>query len=79
MIEWMNAQKCRKVSIDIPSGVCARTGRVLGTAFHADLTVSMACVKAGCEWFPGKNYAGRPWLFRSALMRHILQMIRLYA
>lgn len=57
-IEWMNAQKCRKVSVDIPSGVCARTGRVLGTAFHADLTVSMACVKAGCEWFPGKNYAG---------------------
>ena len=46
------------MAIDIPSGVCARTGKILGTAFRAELTVAMACVKAGCEWFPGKEYAG---------------------
>ena len=54
VVEWMNAQKCRKVAVDIPSGVCARTGRILGAAFCAELTVAMACVKAGCEWYPGK-------------------------
>ena len=58
IIRWMNRQDCRKVAVDIPSGVCARTGQILGTAFRADLTVSMACVKAGCELFPGKTYAG---------------------
>lgn len=58
IIEWMNRQNARKVAVDIPSGVCARTGRILGTAFRAELTVSMECVKLGCELFPGKAYAG---------------------
>ena len=58
VIEWMNSRRCSKVAVDIPSGVCARTGEILGTAFRAELTVAMACVKAGCEWFPGKEYAG---------------------
>ena len=58
IIEWMNRQNARKVAVDIPSGVRARTGRILGTAFRAELTVSMECVKLGCELFPGKAYAG---------------------
>lgn len=58
VIDWMNSMKCGKVAVDIPSGVCARTGRILGRAFRAGLTVAMGCVKAGCEWFPGKSCAG---------------------
>lgn len=59
VIEWMNHRQCGKVAADIPSGVSARTGKILGTAFQADLTVSMACVKAGCELYPGKSFAGK--------------------
>ena len=44
IIEWMNAWECEKVAVDIPSGVSAASGRILGTAFRADLTVAMACV-----------------------------------
>ena len=58
IIRWMNDQDCRKVAVDIPSGVCAGTGRILGAAFRADLTVSMAFIKVGCELFPGKFCAG---------------------
>lgn len=58
VIDCMNRAEGKKVAVDIPSGVCARTGQVLGIAFRADLTVSMACVKLGCELFPGKEYAG---------------------
>lgn len=58
IITWMNEQKCQKVAVDIPSGVSSATGKILGTAFHADLTVSMACVKIGCEMYPGKYCAG---------------------
>ena len=58
VIEWMNDKKCEKAAIDIPSGICAESGRVLGIAFRADITVSMECVKLGCELFPGKLYAG---------------------
>ena len=58
IIAWMNEQDCCKVAVDIPSGVSSATGKILGIAFHADLTVAMACVKTGCEMYPGKNYAG---------------------
>ncbi len=59
IIRWMNEQKCAKAAVDIPSGVCAQTGNVLGIAFRADLTVAMACVKVGCELFPGKSFSGK--------------------
>ena len=29
----MNDKKCEKAAIDIPSGICAESGRVLGIAF----------------------------------------------
>lgn len=58
IIDWMNGKKCDKVAVDIPSGVSAADGKILGTAFRADLTVAMACVKVGCELYPGKSYAG---------------------
>jgi len=45
VIEWMNQQEAQKVAVDIPSGICSSTGRVLGIAFQAQLTVSMACEK----------------------------------
>ena len=35
-----------------------RAAEFLGIAFRADITVSMECVKLGCELFPGKLYAG---------------------
>ncbi len=59
LIDQLNGMKGRKVAVDIPSGVSSRTGQILGTAFQAELTVSMACVKLGCELFPGKEMAGR--------------------
>lgn len=58
VIRWMNQKQAAKVAVDIPSGVSAQTGRILGVAFRADLTVSMACAKLGCELYPGKEYAG---------------------
>lgn len=58
IIAWMNKQNCGKVAVDIPSGVDSATGKILGTAFRADLTVAMACVKAGCEMYPGRYCAG---------------------
>lgn len=59
VLRWMNAQSAQKVAVDIPSGISAATGQVLGEAFRADLTVAMACVKLGCALFPGRSYAGK--------------------
>lgn len=59
IIETMNACKGEKVAVDIPSGISSATGKVLGTAFRADLTVTFQCEKLGCVLYPGHMYAGK--------------------
>ncbi len=46
------------VSVDIPSGIHADTGEVMGCAIEADLTVTMEFLKPGLLLFPGSEYAG---------------------
>lgn len=46
------------VSVDIPSGVCADTGKILGAAVQADLTVTFAFAKRGHLLYPGREYTG---------------------
>jgi len=48
--EWItaiNGSGLRVVAIDVPSGVDADTGRVLGVAVRADLTVTLGLPKPG--------------------------------
>lgn len=59
IIEKMNRKNGFKAAVDIPSGVHASTGKVLGTAFQADLTVTFACCKLGMVLYPGHLYAGK--------------------
>lgn len=59
LIDWVNRQTAKKVAVDLPSGVSADTGRVLGTAIKADLTVTFACQKIGQLLYPGTQYCGK--------------------
>ncbi|MDH7481506.1 MAG: NAD(P)H-hydrate dehydratase [Armatimonadota bacterium] len=47
------------IAVDIPSGVDADTGRVLGVCVKADVTVTFALPKLGIVIYPGAEYAGR--------------------
>ena len=47
------------VAVDIPSGICSKTGKILGCAVKADLTVTFAYGKAGLFLYPGADYAGK--------------------
>jgi len=49
---------CHVVAVDIPSGLHADTGRVLGTAVNADLTVTFIGVKQGLLTGEGPDYGG---------------------
>lgn len=46
------------IAIDMPSGISADTGQILGVALKADLTITFECLKAGQLIYPGKEYAG---------------------
>ena len=57
-IMWLNGLSGKKVSLDIPSGVSAEDGRVLGAAFRADLTVTFGFLKTGMLLYPGRELCG---------------------
>jgi NAD(P)H-hydrate epimerase len=57
-IEWLNQQSSPVVAVDIPSGVDASNGRVMGTAVDATLTVSFAFIKIGQVSYPGAGLVG---------------------
>jgi NAD(P)H-hydrate epimerase len=54
----LNASGKPVVAIDIPSGIHADDGSVMGTAVRADLTVTMALLKRGLVLHPGAQLAG---------------------
>ncbi len=59
VIDWINQQSAFKVAVDIPSGVSADTGAILGLAVEADLTVTFAYRKIGQVLFPGTEFCGK--------------------
>lgn len=59
VVRQMNSINGYKVAVDIPSGIHADTGAVMGIAFHADITVTFAFSKLGLRLYPGAEYAGR--------------------
>lgn len=58
MINDKKAQNAFVVAVDIPSGINASDGRVMGIAVEADITVTFGYTKKGLCLYPGKNYAG---------------------
>lgn len=59
VIEWINAGKSFVISADQPSGIHTDTGKVMGCAVRADVTVAFAYRKLGTVLYPGAKYAGR--------------------
>ncbi len=62
VIEAANAAEAIKIAVDIPSGIHADSGAVLGTAFKADATVTFGMPKIGLISYPGAQYAGDVFL-----------------
>jgi len=46
------------VAIDIPSGLDADTGKILGVAVEADVTCTFGLAKPGLVQYPGKAHVG---------------------
>jgi len=55
----INQSKNPVVSVDIPSGVCSNTGKILGNAIKADFTITFHRKKIGHIFGFGKQFSGR--------------------
>lgn len=57
-VNQINALHCPVLSIDIPSGLCADTGRVLGNAIRASQTLTFIAQKPGLFTLDGPDHVG---------------------
>lgn len=58
-IESANQSNAPVIACDIPSGISADTGEILGCAIKAHSTVTFSCLKPGLITEPGKTYSGK--------------------
>lgn len=59
VIRRVNTTGVPVLSIDIPSGVCGKTGKILGSCINASRTVTFCLPKAGLAVHPGCGHTGR--------------------
>lgn len=57
-VSKINNKKNTVYSVDIPSGICADTAKVLNTVVKADYTVTFGSHKIGTVLYPGADYCG---------------------
>lgn len=57
-IDWVNAQHAPVVAVDIPSGLDATSGRILGRCVKAAVTLTFAQPKIGHLLYPGVGCVG---------------------
>jgi len=62
LISLVNKSSVPAIAVDIPSGVSADTGEILGAALKADWTLTFAFPKLGLFLYPGAEYAGQVYV-----------------
>ena len=72
VIERVNHSGLPVAAVDIPSGLSADTGQVLGMAVRADLTVTFGLPKIGLLMPPGEQLAGRLEVVDIGIPPHVL-------
>lgn len=58
LVDTVNAMDAPILALDVPSGLCADTGRVLGTAVAADHTLTFIGIKPGLCTLDGPDHVG---------------------
>ena len=61
LIDRVNHLRPPVLAVDIPTGLSADTGEVLGAALQAEVTVTYGWPKIGQVMTPGRDYVGRLW------------------
>lgn len=72
VIDFINLRNEPKLSIDIPSGINADTGKIMGTAVKCDYTCTYASKKYGQFLYPGREYCGELICFKIGIPVELL-------
>ena len=71
-IDKINSSKAFVVSLDLPSGIAANSGKIMGTAVKSDLTPTFAMSKPGHFLYPGRSYSGNVRVVDISTPRYII-------
>lgn len=66
----INERLSKVISVDIPSGIDANTGKICGTAVKADITVTFGFRKLGHVLYPGTEYTGELFVEDIGITEH---------
>ncbi len=72
-VDAVNAQGVPVAAVDLPTGVDADTGAVAGRAVKADLTLTMALLKRGLLFSPGRECCGLVEIVDICMPRALIQ------
>lgn len=59
IIDTINQIDAVRIAVDMPSGVNADNGQIMGAAVKCDYTITFSYDKLGLELWPGSEYAGK--------------------
>ena len=57
-IEWLTTLSCPVLALDVPSGLNADTGAIMGCSVRADYTITFLAAKPGLYTLAGRDHAG---------------------
>jgi hydroxyethylthiazole kinase-like uncharacterized protein yjeF len=73
IVELINTSHAPVISVDVPSGLHADTGRFTGPCIKAERTGTMALPKIGHFFFPGKEMSGKVSVVDIGVPHHVIQ------
>jgi len=76
VIQGMDFALAEVIAVDIPSGISADSGKVMGAAVHAKKTVTFAFRKIGQLLYPGTDYCGEVIIADIGITREGLEKAR---
>lgn len=77
VIEIINESSSLTLSVDIPSGLDADTGKVMGPCIKADRTVTFQLPKVGLAVQPGCEYAGKVKVADISIPKQLIEEMKL--
>ena len=76
IIDAVNSDARYVLSVDVPSGIDADSGKICGSAVKADKTVTFACYKKGLLLYPAADYTGETVVADISIPKQIFEGVK---